>query len=104
MSSGSTLEGMLPTPPEPALHASAWQKRVSFWLPAADPTTLGFIRLCTGRWCCTSTSRTASIFSSSSAKPAGTHRFIDKERDGISVACVAAWEAGTRRKRFPPSC
>ncbi|MBP3957123.1 hypothetical protein J8F10_17805 [Gemmata sp. G18] len=35
------------TAPEP-VYRSPWQKWVEFWFPAADPTTLGFIRLTTG--------------------------------------------------------
>ncbi len=35
------------TAPEP-VYRSPWQKWVAFWFPAADPTTLGFIRLTTG--------------------------------------------------------
>jgi hypothetical protein len=39
---------MLPaTAPEPT-DRSPWQRWVGFWFPAADPTTLGFIRVCTG--------------------------------------------------------
>ena len=44
------------TAPEPVLR-SPWQRWVGFWFPAADPTTLGFVRICTGllvlfeRWC-----------------------------------------------------
>jgi hypothetical protein len=33
--------------PEP-LERSAWQRWVGFWFPTSDPTTLGFIRVCTG--------------------------------------------------------
>jgi hypothetical protein len=40
--------GLIPdTAPEP-VERSLWQKWVGFWLPASDPTTLGFIRLTTG--------------------------------------------------------
>jgi hypothetical protein len=35
------------TAPEPVVR-SPWQRWVGFWFPAADPTTLGFIRLTTG--------------------------------------------------------
>jgi len=35
------------TAPEP-VSRSAWQRWVAFWFPAADPTTLGFIRISTG--------------------------------------------------------
>jgi hypothetical protein len=35
------------TAPE-AAPRSAWQKWVGFWFPAADPTTLGFVRVTTG--------------------------------------------------------
>ena len=35
------------TAPEP-VYRSPWQKWVGFWFPAADPTTLGFIRIMTG--------------------------------------------------------
>ncbi|MBY0461231.1 MAG: hypothetical protein K2V38_28235, partial [Gemmataceae bacterium] len=40
--------GLTPcTAPDPDPR-SAWQKWVGFWFPAADPTTLGFIRVVTG--------------------------------------------------------
>ncbi len=35
------------TAPEPA-YKSPWQRWTGFWFPAADPTTLGFIRITTG--------------------------------------------------------
>lgn len=35
------------TAPEPA-YRSPWQRWAGFWFPAADPTTLGFIRISTG--------------------------------------------------------
>src|SRR5262245_1558137 len=35
------------TAPEP-VNRSPWQRWVSFWFPASDPTTLGFMRVCTG--------------------------------------------------------
>ncbi|QJW97405.1 hypothetical protein [Frigoriglobus tundricola] len=35
------------TAPEP-VYRSAWQRWVAFWFPAADPTTLGFVRISTG--------------------------------------------------------
>ncbi len=35
------------TAPEP-VERSPWQRWVGFWFPAADPTTLGFMRICTG--------------------------------------------------------
>src|SRR5688572_7711637 len=35
------------TAPEP-VERSPWQRWVGFWFPASDPTTLGFIRVCTG--------------------------------------------------------
>ena len=35
------------TAPEP-VNRSAWQRWVAFWFPAADPTTLGFVRISTG--------------------------------------------------------
>jgi hypothetical protein len=35
------------TAPEP-VERSLWQRWVGFWFPAADPTTFGFIRICTG--------------------------------------------------------
>ncbi len=35
------------TAPEP-VHRSPWQRWVGFWFPAADPSTLGFIRITTG--------------------------------------------------------
>lgn len=35
------------TAPEPVAR-SPWQRWTGFWFPAADPTTLGFIRVCTG--------------------------------------------------------
>ena len=35
------------TAPEPA-YRTPWQKWVYFWFPAADPTTLGFVRVTTG--------------------------------------------------------
>src|SRR5215813_10187655 len=43
MSSGMTPD----TAPEP-VQRSPWQKWVGFWFPAADPSTLGFIRITTG--------------------------------------------------------
>jgi hypothetical protein len=43
MASGLTPD----TAPEP-VERTPWQKWVGFWLPASDPTTLGFIRLATG--------------------------------------------------------
>ncbi len=35
------------TAPEP-VERSAWQRWVGFWFPKSDPTTLGFVRICTG--------------------------------------------------------
>lgn len=35
------------TAPDP-VERSPWQRWIGFWFPAADPTTLGFIRICTG--------------------------------------------------------
>lgn len=35
------------TAPEP-VYRNPWQRWVGFWFPAADPTTLGFIRITTG--------------------------------------------------------
>ncbi|MBM3981694.1 MAG: hypothetical protein FJ304_15745 [Planctomycetes bacterium] len=35
------------TAPEP-VERTAWQRWVGFWFPASDPTTLGFVRVCTG--------------------------------------------------------
>lgn len=35
------------TAPEP-VERSAWQRWVGFWFPSSDPTTLGFVRICTG--------------------------------------------------------
>ncbi|MBN9121717.1 MAG: hypothetical protein J0I06_21690, partial [Planctomycetes bacterium] len=35
------------TAPEP-VERTPWQRWVGFWFPASDPTTLGFVRICTG--------------------------------------------------------
>jgi Vitamin K-dependent gamma-carboxylase len=36
------------SPAPRAAERTIWQQWVAFWFPAADPTTLGFVRVCTG--------------------------------------------------------
>src|SRR5262249_6236708 len=42
------MSTMPPSPTAPGDNRSAWQRWKDFWFHPADPTTLGFMRICTG--------------------------------------------------------